>query len=240
MTDNPRRLNAAGIERFAAFLAGLRKDRTLAPDRSLLVDESTSEFMAGGVELERPGFTTKKQAAEYLHPRLKKLSHPNLFRDEGLWTWLALYYFDDVCPPDASGKRNPVANPHYILDGANYSRRYRHLLATPVMIQDALPDHNRIYLNAPLPVHGDLIEQTMGRLYLVRIPAVREAIDRLYYDTAKETVKRGALTRNRRGNLRERLVARIQQLSMNYDVSSMSGSQLIDVLGLEFEGWMKA
>ncbi len=36
------------------------------------------------------------------------------------------------------------------------------------------------------------------------------------------------------------LAARIQQLSMNYDVSSMSGNQLIDALGSEFEGWMEA
>lgn len=238
MADSLRRLNAEGINRFASFLAELRKNRTLTPDRSLLVDESTSEFMAGGVELEQPGFTTKGEAAEYLHPRLKALDLPDLFRDAGLWTWLAFYYFDDVCPP-AEGKRNPVANPHYVLDAHNHKRRYRHLLATPVLIQDAIPDHNRIYLNAPLSVHGDLVEQTMSRLYLIRIPAVREAIDRLYFDTERNGVKRGALTRTRRGNLRDRLTTRIQQLSMTYDVSAMSGAQLIDALGSEFERWAR-
>jgi len=239
MADSVRRLNAEGINRFAAYLAELRKDRTLAPDRSLLVDESTSEFMAGGIEVDQSGFITKKQAAEYLHPRLKLLDHPDLFRDGGLWTWLALYYFDDVCPMGEDGKRKAVADPHYILDAQNHKRRYRHLLATPVLIQDAIPDHNRIYLNAPLPVHGDLVEQTISRLYMIRIPAVCEAIDRLYFDTERDAVKRGALTRTRRGNLRERLTTRIQQLSMTYDVSAMSGDKLIEVLGAEFEGWAK-
>lgn len=240
MADSLRRLNAEGIARFSAYLAALRTDRALAPNRSLLVEEPTSEFLAGGVELERPGFSTKKQAAEYLHPRLKTLDHSDLFRDIGLWSWLALYYFDDVCPPNEEGKRKPVADPHYILDAHNYGRRYRHLLATPVLIQDAIPDHNRIYLNAPLPVHGDLVEQTMGRLYLLRIPAVREAIDRLYFDTDRETVKRGALTRTRRGNLRDRLSTRIQQLSMTYDVSAMSVDQLLEALGTEFDSWAKS
>lgn len=239
MVDNLRRLNAEGISRFATYLVTLRQDHTIAPDRSLLLDESSSEFLAGGVELERPGFTTKRQAAEYLLPRLKTLAHPDLYRDMGLWSWLALYYFDDVCPPGDGGKRKPLADPHYILDAHNHKRRYRHLLATPVQIQDAIPDHNRIYLNAPLPVHGDLVEQTMSRLYLMRIPAVREAIDRLYFDPEREGVKRGALTRTRRGNLRERLTVRIQQLSMTYDVSAMSGDDLIDVLGAEFAGWAK-
>jgi hypothetical protein len=240
MADSLRRLNAEGINRFAAYLGELRKDRTLAPDRSLLVDESTSEFMAGGVELEQPGFSTKKQAAEYLHPRLKTLDPPDLFRDAQLWTWLALYYFDDVCPADEDGKRKPVADPHYILDAQNHRRRYRHLLATPVLIKDAIPDHNRIYLNAPLPVHGELVEQTMSRLYLIRIPAVREAIDRLYFDTERDAVKPGAVTRTRRGNLRERLTTRIQQLSMTYDVSAMSSDQLIEALGTEFEQWAQS
>lgn len=239
MSNSLRRLNAEGVSRFAAYLAELREDRTRAPDRSLLVDESTSEFMAGAVALEKPGFSTKKQAAEYLHPRLKMLNHPDLFRDGGLWSWLALYYFDDLCPC-INGTRKPVANPHYILDAINYTRRYRHLLATPVLIRDAIPDHNRIYLNAPLSIHGDLVEQTMSRLYLVRIAGVREAIDRLYYDTKLGAVKRGALTRTRRGNLRERLTIRIHQLSMTYDVSAMSGAQLIEALGAEFDGWTKS
>lgn len=239
MADSLRRLNSDGINRFKAFLVDLRKDRTLTPDLSILNDSTTSDFVARGIELDRPGFTTKKQAAEYLHIRLKALHHPNLFRDAGLWSWLALYYFDDVCPY-IDGKRKPVADPHYILDANDYRRSYRHLLATPVRIQDAMPDHNRIYLNAPVPTHGDLMESTMSRLYIIRIPAVRETIDRLYFDTERDSIKRGALTRTRRGNLRDRLTTRIQQLSMTYDVSAMSGDQLIEALGSEFEGWAKS
>ena len=63
MADNLRKLNVDGISHFKAYLADLRKDRTLAPDLSVLDDGATSEFVAGGVELERVGFTTKKQAA---------------------------------------------------------------------------------------------------------------------------------------------------------------------------------
>jgi hypothetical protein len=237
MPEPLRRLNEEGINQFRRYLTDLRNDGTLGIPDHLLRGNETSESVAGSRSVERVGFVTKKQAAEYLLELLASLNLPDIENDVGLWSWLSLFFFDAVCPV-VNGKRKAVADPHYILDAANHNRRYRHLLATPFVIIRALPDHNRIFLNAPLPVHGDLIEQTMSRLFLIRIPSVREAIDLLYFDPQTDRAKKGTLNKTpKRGDLRTRFPIRIRQLSMTHDIMAMTGEQLIDALGNEFDAW---
>jgi hypothetical protein len=241
MSDRARRLTEKGISQFRDYLAKLRKDRSLAIPERLLVDPECSESIRGAPSVERPGFATKRQAAEYLAKSLAPLGASDIMRDAGLWSWLALYYFQDICPKDSEGKRKPVADPHYILDAQNSKRRYRHLLATPYQIINVMPDHNRIFLDAPLSVHGDLVEQTMGRLYLIRLAPVREIMDRLYYDKERGKAKRGIISKKEKpGDLRNRLPIRIRQLQKTYDVAGLTGDQLLDLLGSEFDRWAAA
>ncbi len=241
MSMKVRRLNNNGIDRFREYLADLRSDNTLPVPEYLLDNKETSVKIAGAPAVDRPGFATKRDAANFLVPRLESLDSPDTMNDSGLWNWLALYYFDDLCPPNSDGKRKPVADPHYILDPYNSKRRYRHLLATPYLIAKAMPDYNRIFLNAVLSKHGDLVEQTMGRLYLIRLPAIREAIDRLYFDESEGKAKRGILPKKeKKGDLRNRLPIRIRQLRQTFDIAGLNCDQLLDLLGEEFQGWLGA
>lgn len=241
MSSKLRRFNDAGIERFRNYLEGLRKDGTLAPPADLLTSAETSEAVAGNASIERPGFKSKNELAAYVDHILSPLHLPNLAKDVGLWTWLALFWFDDVCPL-IDGKRHGLKDPHYIFEPSNWQRRYRHLVATPYEILQLMPDHNAIYLNGPVSIHGDLIEQTLSRLDEIRYKAFREVVSLLYYDEERgqktgQFYKRGTLSRTRKGNLPIRLQTRVKQLSLTYDVAAMSGSQLIDYLGTEFDGW---
>lgn len=241
MTEQLRRLTQSGIKHFDDYLADLRNNNSLAVPYHLLNSGEMSEAFVGAPDIDRPGFKTKRDAAEYLNALLSPLDKGNLSRDAGLWTWLALFYFDDLCPKSPSGSRKPNADPHYILDAYNFKRTYRHLLATPYRILRALPKYNRIFLDSPIHIHGDLTEQMMGRLYLIRKPAVSELIDNLYFDETRARPKRGILNHGvnqRRGDLRNRLPVRIIQLEKNYDVDSLNGGQLLSLLGEEFEGWL--
>ncbi len=238
MGDQLRRLNENGIAIFKDYLADARKDGSLAAPYHILTSPELSSSITGAPLIERPGFTTKRDAAEYLASALAPIDKGDPVRDAGLWTWLALFFFDDICPKSSRGIRKPNANPHYILDPNNSQRSYRHLLATPYRILRALPDHNRIFLDAPLPIHGDLVEQTVGRLYVIRKPAVSELIDRLYFDKKRGCQKRGILNKTAKpGDLRNRLPVRIEQLEMTYDIDSLSGDQLLGLLGAEFASW---
>jgi hypothetical protein len=237
MSAQLRTLTSDGIQQFAAYLSLLREDRTLVPPWHLLDHPACSESVPSEIALDRPGFKTKLAAAQYLSDKLASMSG-DIFQDAGLWSWLALFYFDDVCPA-VDGRRKPVANPHYILEPRNYLRRYRHLLATPVRILRLMPEHNMVFLNAPLPVHGDIVEQTMSRLYLYRQPAIGEAIDLLYLDKATTRAKRGIVNKSaRRGDLRNRFITRVSQLMITHDIASMTGIDLVRALGKEFEPWL--
>ena len=105
-----------------------------------------------------------------------------------------------------------------------------------------MPDHNRIFLDGPLSVHGEIIEQTISRLYMFRLPGVRAAIDRLYFDEARGRPKAGIFPTKipRRGDLRNRFSARIRQLQMTYDVAAVDATQLIELLGSEFASYAPA
>jgi hypothetical protein len=177
----------------------------------------------------------------YLAEKLTPLGdRSNLLSDSGLWSWLALYYFDDVCPVGSNGKREPKADPHYLLDANNSRRRYRHLLATPFQIIGELAIYNRILLDLPVSTHGELTEQVMGRLYLVRPPAVQALIDRLYFDPIRGRAKRGIIpTKAKPGDLRNRLPVRLRQLLVTYDVAGMECDDLLELLGDEFKAWDK-
>ncbi len=239
-----RRFKESGLRVFQAFIGELREDGSKTPPWEILNNELLSEPVAGAPEISArplPGegiLNTKREAAVYLEGVLRPLDIKGIYEDSGLWSWLSLFYFDSVCPL-INGKRRAVAVPHYVLDAAKWTRRYRHLLLTPYRVLQEIPTNNRIFLDVPLPIHGDLMEQTMGKLYLIRVPAIRDAIDSLYFDKESGRAKLGILPtkRPKPGDFRNRLPLRIKQLQMTYDVHSLSGPQLIEKLGSEFDAW---
>lgn len=237
MTDLVRRFNEAGILKFKDALADLRMNGTEIP-KTLLTEESITEVVKTVDPIDRPGFKTKRDSAEYLVKKLAKIDSGLLFKDAGLWTWLAMYFFEDLCPKKADGSRDPVADPHYILEPQNSKRIYRHLLATPYRVLRAVPHHNRLFLDAPLPIHGDTMETLMSRLFLMRMPSVAEVVELYYFDASTGRIKKGCFPKKAKpGDLRNRIPARVRQLLKTYDVASMKGETLDKLLGAEFDTW---
>lgn len=233
-----RRLTPAGIERFRSQLGTLRQDPTASVDETILEDATLTELVSPTVELERPGFGIKREAADYLDTRLAVLNHRGLFDDIGLWSWLALFYLGDLAPL-LNGRRKIGHDSRYILD-ADYRRRYRHLLATPVRVKREIPRFNALFLDAPLNRHGEIIEQLVSRLYVMRIPAVAEALHILYYDQSQGKPKRGIVPKTEQaGDLRNRFPARLKQLTLTYDLGELTGPQLVQLLGQEFQRWLR-
>lgn len=233
-----RCFNAAGVERFRAQLAVLRQDPRSPVDTTILEDNALTDPVMPALDVAQPGFATKREAADYLDHKLSGLDRRGQFDDVGLWTWLAMFYLDDVAPVRGTG-RKMLADPHYILD-TDYKRRYRHLLATPVRIRREIPRNNSLFLDAPLRQHGEIVEQLISRLYVMRIPAVAEALQLLYFDAVNGKPKRGIVpTQEQAGDLRSRFPARLLQLSLTYDVGELNGPQLVQLLGREFERWQR-
>jgi hypothetical protein len=236
-----RRLNQEGMEVFRAWLKVNHGSTAECLPAELIDGLALTEVVSGGCEVPRSAnFVTKREAATWLHQLLDPLQLPDIHADGGLWSWLAAVYFENLTVPSGGESRKVLAQAHYVFDPTNSKRRYRHLLHTPFQLLAELPDNNRLFLDADVSVHGDLVEQTMGRLYVLRLPGVRAAIDRLYFDRALGRIKRGAMSsgKSRRGDLRHRLPMRIRQLEKTYDLAALNGDQLIALMGPEFSGWL--
>lgn len=234
-----RRFNADGVVAFRQELDRLRSDRAADPTRLLLVDAALTEELPGGGEIELRELTTKRAAAEYLATALDGTGAPrDLLADAGLWAWLSLFHFDSVCPAVDGGRKVRV-DANYIPDLAFAFRRYRHLLRTPYLVYIEVPPPNRILLDGPLSTQGDVVEQMMGRLAIMRVSTLRKAIDLLYFDEQRGVVKRGAVSGRSpaAGDLRYRFPARLRQLSLVYDVESLTVESLLELLGPEFASW---
>lgn len=234
-----RQFTPAGIAAFRAWLAEARRDRAAPPQWHLLADAGATEAVDPSVELARPGFSTKRAAAIYLRGALAPLDPDQVLRNSGLWTWLTFFYLDDVCPPSAGG-REVFADHYYIYQPEQHRLHYRHLLRVSYEVLRRAPMHHRLFLNAPVPGLGKVIERVMGQLYLTRIGCIFELMEWLYLDARTGRAKRGITNIGdpRPGDLMHRLPRRIQQLQRTHDLNVIDADQLLRLLGAEFRPWL--
>lgn len=227
-----RRLNAKGIDAFRAFLQHIRDGAEFHASPAILYADEYSQRLARPVEIEARPFANKFAAAEYL----ADLAPPG--DDVGLWSWLALFYFDQLSPVDAEGKRRPREDYHYIPSEAGWHKD-RHLLAGPFKLFTLHRENARLLLHPPVHQHGAFVYDLGFRRDLITNRGLIEAIDLLYWDPKRKRPKRGATTESRPGNLR-RLIAVVQQLDFNYDLYGMRAEEILGLLPREFDGWKPA
>lgn len=230
-----RALNDIGVEKFSNYLHAARTNPSLEPPTELLRDETASEAFEGDIEVEERAFESKREAGRYLFRQLRDGDLESIRRNKGLWSWLALFYFDQVCPPDDDGERHVKRTEHYILV-RDWRRYYRHLLVTPWELYREYTDGALAILSGRVSVHGDFVEQLASRQEVISNEALVSAVDELYYDEERANTKVGATSRDRPGNIR-RFVEIKQQLDLTYDLYGMGSEQIIELLPDEFEEW---
>jgi hypothetical protein len=128
-----RRFTQPGLVQFTQYLDQLKAAPTTPPPEWLLTDEIASEA-AADVEVVDQQFATRFDAAEYLNGVLCAAKLNNVERDAGLWSWLTLLLFDQVCPPAQGGQRKLGELARYVPAVENFQRYYRHLLLGPYAI----------------------------------------------------------------------------------------------------------
>lgn len=232
-----RSLNARGVAQFGEFLQQIRDGAEFRANPSLLYADDTTTRLPRTVEIEPRTFASKYEAAEYLARVLAEV--PASADDVGLWSWLALYYFDQLSPLDSDGRRRPRENYHYIPSNQSGWHRDRHLLAGPHELFALHGANARLLLHPPVHQHGRFIYDLGFRRDLIANKGLIEAIDLLYWDVKRARPKRGATTTSRPGNLR-RLIAVVQQLDFNYDLYGMRAEEILQLLPPEFDGWKPA
>jgi hypothetical protein len=225
-----RCLNERGITELRGFLQQIRDGAEFRANPAILyVDEYTTRFPRA-VEIEPRTFASKYEAAEYLTRVLGDVPD-----DAGLWSWLAFFYFDQLSPLDADGRRRPREDYHYIPSGDGWQKD-RHLLAGPSKLFSMHRQNARLLLHPPVHQHGAFVYDLGFRRDLITNRGLIEAIHLLYWDEKRARPKRGATTTSRPGNLR-RLIAVVQQLDFNYDLYGMRAEEILGLLPSEFDTW---
>jgi hypothetical protein len=231
-----RRLSDAGIERFGVFLDSLKTEAPEPFPNEIMSNTDMSELVQPEIEIEQRNFINRFEVAEYLNQVLAEAEIPNIERDRGLWAWLAMFYFDQLCPPESSGQRKPGERARWILAVGDFRKYYRHLLAGPYRIYRAHRDNpSRAFALLCTPAHrpGDIAEQLASRQELVTNTGVMEAATTLYVDDETEKPKRGAAGRGP-GSAR-RLADVLNQFDVAWDLYSMETEDLIKILPDEFD-----
>ncbi len=229
-----RSLNKRGIDEFRGFLQRIRDGEEFQANPAILYIDDYSTRLPRAIEVAPRKFASKFAAAEYLEGVLSDMPAPA--EDAGLWSWLALFYFDQLSPVDAEGNRRPREDYHYIPSTESGFRSGRHLLAGPYKLLTMHRQNARLLLHPPVHQHGNFIYDLGFRRDLITNRGLIEAIDLLYWDTKRKRPKRGATTPSRPGNLR-RLIAVIQQLDFNYDLYGMRAGEILQLLPPEFDAW---
>jgi hypothetical protein len=231
-----RQFNPSGIAAFKKFLREARlKPHTPVPQH-LLEDDERTEKLAAKMVVEPQHFGTRREAADYLTRLLAPLPDDDVRQNAGLWTWLTLFFFDEVCPV-RGGVRSVRNDYSYVFEPKNSKHFYRHLLFIAWYLARVAKPHDRLFMNAPLSSLDAVTENVMKRLYLTRIPCIFEVLDRLYWDEARGKARRGIVNHRevKPGDLRNRFPIRIRQLEKTYDLVSLTADQLIELLGDEFQ-----
>ena len=221
---------------FATYRGRIALEPNLPPPIQTLEDPALTEEIAGQIEVPKRSFATRLEAGRFLNELLEHSGIALLERDRGLWTWLTLFYFDEVCPADGNGNRDPQDEARLMPLLDNHQRYYRHLLLGPFLIVRAHrdnPERAIAMLCNPLWKPGEIVEQLASRKELVTNRGVIELATRLYYDAENKSFKRGAGS-SVKGAAR-RLAALLNQLDLTFYLYGMTADELLALLPKEFD-----
>lgn len=236
---NARRLNTTGIQQFSEFL---RETDTLPVGfvpTDLLTDIDTSESVYPTITIEPQAFSSKLVLAEYLDNQIGEEGAKRLGTDSGFWAWIALSFFEHVCPHKRGGRWNPSDQVRWIPAMDNWRRYYRHLFVLPWRVYRSFKDYPQIAMsllyNNP-GIHGETVEQIASRQELVSNRSVVSTATRLYFDDIVGKPKPGHGGKGA-GSPR-RFATILSQFDLTYDLYAMTTDQLIDLLPTEFDRFL--
>jgi hypothetical protein len=235
-----RRLNENGIKAFEQYLSELSLDFGKVPPFDLLTNPATSEQIDGAPEVQQKPLSSRMEAGQYLWTLFAEKAA--IERDPDVWSWLGLFFFDQLCPSSKDGKRKVRESARYVASRHAW-RYYRHLLAGPYMVFKAYresPDLAKIILYGSLSLITDYTEQLASRQDIVQNKAAIGAATALYFDSDSGKPKRGAAPNARKPGTLRRFTDLINQLDPTFDLYSMQPGQLISKLPSEFEPYRSA
>ena len=232
-----RILNESGLQRFSEYIVAAQQNPSLPPPTELLEDGRFSEPFSPTVDLEQQQFEDAYKFGLYLNTALANCEPREISRNHALWSWLALFFFDVVAKPNASGARKILEEAVYVLDKRfRFQRYYRHLARTPWLAVQKHGEVAKILLVASGGgIRTEVGEQLGAYPDIFGSQSIIAAAYQMYFDVVAQKPKRG--TSGKLGGTPRRLTAVVRQLQLTYDLNDCPVDELLKLLPREFSRW---
>lgn len=232
-----RVLTDKGTEAFRGYIVEAKTDPKKPPPIDQLSHKPWSSEFIIYIEIHDLSVKTRMELGKQLVQLFKSngVERKDIINNPGIWSWLALMWFDCLCPVKDDGTRKVRDASRYICSN-DYTDYYRHLVASSWDLYYLHEDHSRLFLWTPLDTHNDFIEQLASRQNIITNKALIESFDYLYWDSKLGRPKIGAQNRNKAGNFR-RFLSFIQQIDLTYDLHTLSAEEILALLPVEYSPW---
>jgi hypothetical protein len=234
-----RVLNSEGLSKFSQYLSALRSDPSTDPPTELLSDGRYSDPFEPELSVEPREFASAFEIGTHAIDLLAPCEDRLISRNHGLWSWLALFYFDQLCKPDAGGNRKPLEDAVYVLEERfSFRRYYRHAIRTPWM---AVKEHGEqakvLLMTGGKGMRTDINEQLGAYQHLFANKTIIASAYAMYFDTASQRPRKGAGGKG--GGSARRLASIARQLELTYDLQECTPSKFLSLLPREFKSWVR-
>jgi hypothetical protein len=228
-------LTRDGIEAFRAYLQELRNGQAEECPRDLLFNAHHSTEFSPSIQIEQRSFRSRIDFCEYIAECFDDTPYRRIAGNEGLWSWLSLFFFDQVCPQRVDGTRRPGMDYRHIPIN-DFRYRHRHLLEGAYQVYHLYGMDAALLLCSALHSENSFHHELAGRQGFITNPVIISVATELYYDVRHGRPKTGAGKGKNPGALL-RFVDVINQLEMTYDLFSMRPNKLLKLLPVEFDRW---
>ena len=103
------RLNKAGRRDFERMVEAMRSEQPAKDPTQILSDSYAIEDLPFDLEVRAGGFESRFEMGQHLVDVLSDHKRSDFIGDRGFWDWLALQWFDDLCPKQADGSEKSPA-----------------------------------------------------------------------------------------------------------------------------------
>ena len=233
-----RVLNDSGLQRFREYVGAVRVNSSLPPPSEILEDGKFSEPFSTEVDVTQARFDNAYDFGAYLVSALEKCEPREISRNHALWNWLALFFFDVIAKPGASGGRKILEDAVYVLDERfTFQRYYRHIVRTPWL---AVHKHGEMAKVLLIAIAGgtrtEPNEQLGAYPDMFGCQNIIASAYRMYFDVDRQKPKRGVSGKG--AGTPRRLAAVVRQLQLTYDLEDCSIDDFLNLLPVEFSRWM--
>lgn len=235
-------LTEEGMELARHHLQAIRQVGWMPLPSGLLTDYRYAELVEQEAYVDARSFADRREAGQYLAWRLEPLAAAGVVGNPYLWSWLGMFYLEEVTRYDMHSARRlgEYSEAAYLIDPVNRDSRDRshHRLLIAYDVWTRHGEDAWLLLNDPVSTMSQFTLRLVQAPEVFRSRGVVKLAHMLYADRSTGRLRDGTRGMSNAtappGSL-PRLLTVLNHLSLTYDVYGMEAKQLLPLLPPEFD-----